>query len=271
MMQISARKIAGALVALGLGVAPIVTAAPAAAGDPGAAIAAGIGGFALGALAGSSARPVAPPPPYYGAPLIIPRRSMRRRRPIAAGASVARCSTNMASSSAIARPASASEAGAGSTLPPFGFYELCNHRRRRRVTAHERRGRRFGESPSLPSGLRRERRIMGVSRNPSSTRTSRILLGATVAVSLGAAIAATPSLGARSVVPASVGALGTTAMVEQATLGDSATALRPFGDGPAILIGRAYGADDEDCVLAVTRVEGSEGQVSVSRGVVCPQ
>ncbi|WP_167398682.1 hypothetical protein [Methylosinus sporium] len=90
MKEISGRKIAGVFVALALGVAPIVTAAPAAAGDPGAAIAAGIGGFALGALAGSSAaRPA--PPPYYGAPAYYPApvyeapppyRCWRERRPV---------------------------------------------------------------------------------------------------------------------------------------------------------------------------------------------
>jgi len=106
---------------------------------------------------------------------------------------------------------------------------------------------------------------MAVSRKSPTTRTSRILLGVTIAVSLGAAVAASPSLGARSDAPAS------RALIEKTGFGDSATALRPFGDGPAILVGRAFGADDEDCVLAVTRVEGSEGQVSVARGIVCPQ
>ncbi|MBG0809043.1 hypothetical protein IY145_06605 [Methylosinus sp. H3A] len=106
---------------------------------------------------------------------------------------------------------------------------------------------------------------MAVSSNPSTTLTSRILLGVTIAVNLGAAVAATPSLGARSEAPA------VPAPIEKAAFGDSATALRPFGEGPAILVGRAYGADDEDCVLAVTRVEGSDGQVSVARGIACPQ
>ncbi|WP_024878598.1 hypothetical protein [Methylosinus sp. LW3] len=100
---------------------------------------------------------------------------------------------------------------------------------------------------------------MGLSKN------SRILLAVTVAASFGASVAATPSLGAR------FEALTAPSSVTKTTLGDSVTALRPFGDGPAILIGRAYGADDEDCVLAVTRVEGSDGQVSVARGIACPQ
>ncbi|WP_018266825.1 hypothetical protein [Methylosinus sp. LW4] len=104
-----------------------------------------------------------------------------------------------------------------------------------------------------------------VSRNSVLSRNSRILLAVTVAASLGASVAATPSLGARFEAPAAP------SLITRTTLGDSATVLRPFGDGPAILIGRAYGADDEDCVLAVTRVEGSDGQVSVARGIACPQ
>ncbi|BGE85366.1 hypothetical protein Ms3S1_18020 [Methylosinus sp. 3S-1] len=87
-------RLAGPLAgALALAFAASAT-TPAAAGDPGAAIAAGIGGFALGALAGSSARPAPPPPPpaYYGAPAYYPApayeeapppyRCWRERRPV---------------------------------------------------------------------------------------------------------------------------------------------------------------------------------------------
>lgn len=84
-----AKTVAGGLIALAIGAAPLAGATPAAAGDPGAAIAAGIGGFALGALAGSAARPA--PPPYYGAPAYYPApvyeapppyRCWRERRPV---------------------------------------------------------------------------------------------------------------------------------------------------------------------------------------------
>lgn len=83
-----AKKIAGGLVALAIGAAPLAGASPALAGDPGAAIAAGIGGFALGAIAGSAARPAVP---YYGAPAYYPApvyeapppyRCWRERRPV---------------------------------------------------------------------------------------------------------------------------------------------------------------------------------------------
>lgn len=99
-----------------------------------------------------------------------------------------------------------------------------------------------------------------------SARKLSILAAVTVTASLGASVAATPSLGARF-----QPALAAPLPIVKATLGDSATALRPFGDGPAILIGRVYGGDDEDCALAVTRVEGSDGQVSVTRGIACSQ
>ncbi|HEY8064396.1 MAG TPA: hypothetical protein VIF40_06660 [Methylosinus sp.] len=111
---------------------------------------------------------------------------------------------------------------------------------------------------------------MAVSRKFSFISNSRALVGVTVAVGLGAALAATPSLGARSDAPI-LAAPVLAAPIERAAFGDSATALRPFGSGPAILVGRAYGADDEDCVLAVTRIEGSDGEVSVARGIACPQ
>jgi hypothetical protein len=81
------RNMAGAVAALALGAAPLAAATPAAAGDPGAAIAAGIGGFALGAIAGGAARPA--PPPYYGGPAYYPApayepppRCWRERRPV---------------------------------------------------------------------------------------------------------------------------------------------------------------------------------------------
>lgn len=97
----------------------------------------------------------------------------------------------------------------------------------------------------------------------STGRLSRIVLAAILAAGLGGAIAATPSVDAGSEAP--------DRLMKLAAFGDSATALRPFGSGPAILIGRAYGPDDEDCALSVTRVERANGEVSVTRGISCPQ
>jgi hypothetical protein len=77
------KTLAAGLAALAIGAAPLAGATPAAAGDPGAAIAAGIGGFALGALAGSAV--AAPPPPVvYPAPVYAapPVHCWRERRPV---------------------------------------------------------------------------------------------------------------------------------------------------------------------------------------------
>jgi hypothetical protein len=73
------KRIATAVVAFTIGAAALTPATPASA-DAGAAVAAGIGGFALGALA----RP-APPPVYYGAPVYVEpvyERCWRERRPV---------------------------------------------------------------------------------------------------------------------------------------------------------------------------------------------
>jgi hypothetical protein len=65
MKHLLAKTLAAAVVAGGLTLAPI---APARADSAGAAVAAGIGGFALGALAGGALAQPGPPPVYYGAP-----------------------------------------------------------------------------------------------------------------------------------------------------------------------------------------------------------
>lgn len=75
---------AGGLAALAIGVAPLASATPAAAGDAGAAVAAGVGGFALGAILGGAAHPA---PYYYGAPAYYPApvpyyHCWRARRPV---------------------------------------------------------------------------------------------------------------------------------------------------------------------------------------------
>ncbi|PWB82462.1 MAG: hypothetical protein C3F11_11805 [Methylocystaceae bacterium] len=96
-----------------------------------------------------------------------------------------------------------------------------------------------------------------------SSRASRIVLAATVAASLCAAVAAAPS--------ASVGKEADTPLPVpiKAAFGDSATALRPLGHGPAIRVGRAYDPEDEDCTLVVTQVTDRNGRVSVTRGIAC--
>lgn len=100
--------------------------------------------------------------------------------------------------------------------------------------------------------------------NAFSSRASRIVIAVTVATSFCAAVAAAPSSSVgKEVVEASL------PVPVKAAFGDSATALQPLGRGPAIRIGRAYDPEDEDCILAVTKVEDAYGRVSVTRGVAC--
>jgi hypothetical protein len=67
-----------------LAVAGALAPASAEAGDAGAAVAAGIGGFALGAIAGGALAQPAPPPAYYPAPAYAPvyEHCWRERRPV---------------------------------------------------------------------------------------------------------------------------------------------------------------------------------------------
>jgi hypothetical protein len=78
------RQKASALIALT--VAAAAFAPTTASADAGAAVAAGIGGFALGAIAGGAlAQPAPPPPVYYApAPAYAPvyERCWRERRPV---------------------------------------------------------------------------------------------------------------------------------------------------------------------------------------------
>lgn len=97
-----------------------------------------------------------------------------------------------------------------------------------------------------------------------SSRAARIVFALTAVTSLCAAVAAAPSEPAR-MSPADP----TIAVPIKAAFGDRATALRPLGRGPAILVGRAYGSEDEDCTVAITRVRDRNGNVHVTRGMAC--
>ena len=52
-------------------------------------------------------------------------------------------------------------------------------------------------------------------------------------------------------------------------MGESVKGMRPLGRGPAIRVGRAFDADDEDCTLVVTRTTDESGHVKVKHGVTC--
>lgn len=96
---------------------------------------------------------------------------------------------------------------------------------------------------------------------PLASRTSRIVLGATVATCLVAAVAAAPTAPPLKVTSA---APSVSAAV---SLNDSG--MRPLAKGAAIRIGRAYGAEDEDCTLVLTPKAGERGRVQYSRSVTC--
>jgi len=105
---------------------------------------------------------------------------------------------------------------------------------------------------------------MAVTReNPFASRTSRIILVSTVATCLCAAVAAAPSA------PMSKDVKSAIARSIDATGGEDAQGLRPLGRGPAIRVGRAYDAEDEDCTLAVTQTTDESGHVQVTRRVSC--
>jgi hypothetical protein len=102
---------------------------------------------------------------------------------------------------------------------------------------------------------------MAVTRETTfASRSSRIVLGFTVAIGLCAAVAAAPSAPAvKGQSPASVKAA--------VSLNDDG--LRPLARGPAIRVGRAYGAEDEDCTLVLKPSTDERGRVRYMRSVTC--
>lgn len=95
--------------------------------------------------------------------------------------------------------------------------------------------------------------------SPFASRTSRIVLGFTVAVGLCAAVAAAPTAPASRQSAAAVKAA--------VSLNDDG--LRPLARGPAIRVGRAYGAEDEDCTLVLKPSTDERGRVRYMRSVTC--
>lgn len=102
---------------------------------------------------------------------------------------------------------------------------------------------------------------MAVTReSPIASRMSRIVLGATIACGLVAAVAAAPT--------APVTKVQSSAAVKAAvSLNDDG--LRPLARGPAIRVGRAYGAEDEDCTLILKPSTDERGRVRYLRSVIC--
>lgn len=103
---------------------------------------------------------------------------------------------------------------------------------------------------------------MAVSReSPFANRTSRIILGVTVAISAVAAVAAAPSASDPKTQSLATGV--------QAAVSLNDVGLRPLARGTAIRVGRAYGAEDEDCTLVITPKADDRGRVRYMRSVSC--
>ncbi|MBI1981576.1 MAG: hypothetical protein HYS63_08515 [Methylocystis sp.] len=103
---------------------------------------------------------------------------------------------------------------------------------------------------------------MAVSReSPFASRTSRIVLGLTVVFSAVAAVAAAPSASSPKSQSAATGV--------QAAVSLNDVGLRPLARGSAIRVGRAYGAEDEDCTLVIMPKADESGRVRYMRSVSC--
>lgn len=92
-------------------------------------------------------------------------------------------------------------------------------------------------------------------------RYARLILVVAAAAGLVAAIAAAPS--------ASIGKETSPATALRLSAERPDTGLRPLGRGPAMRVGRAFDAEDEDCTLVVTRTPDADGNMRVRRAVSC--
>jgi hypothetical protein len=96
--------------------------------------------------------------------------------------------------------------------------------------------------------------------SPFASRTSRIVLGFTVAFGLCAAVAAAPK---------APDLKGQSSAAVKAAVSLNDDGLRPLARGPAIKVGRAYGAEDEDCTLVLKPSTDERGRVRYMRSVTC--
>lgn len=97
--------------------------------------------------------------------------------------------------------------------------------------------------------------------SPFVSRTSRLVLGVTIATCVVAAVAAAPS--------APSGLKGQPAASVQAEISLNDDGLRPLARGPALRVGRAFGVEDEDCTLVIKPSADERGRVRYQRSVTC--
>ncbi|QGM47673.1 hypothetical protein [Methylocystis heyeri] len=102
------------------------------------------------------------------------------------------------------------------------------------------------------------------SKNGSvANRVSQTILFIAATAGFLAAVAAAPAAptDAKSPAQASAG--------QMSVLRDDASGMRPLARGPAIRVGRAFDAEDEDCTVTITRVTDENGHVHARRGLTC--
>lgn len=92
-----------------------------------------------------------------------------------------------------------------------------------------------------------------------ASRLSKITLGVTVVMGLCAAVVAAPSVPSTKVTSTAV----------QAAVSLNDDGMRPLARGPAIQVGRAFGAEDEDCTLVLKPSTDERGRVRYMRSVTC--
>ena len=88
-----------------------------------------------------------------------------------------------------------------------------------------------------------------------ATRATRIVIALTTVTCVGAVVAAAP--------------IGLTSAVQAAKPKVERAGFRPLAVGPTLQVGKQFGADDEDCIVKVTRVQGPDGRIYVTRGSTC--
>lgn len=97
--------------------------------------------------------------------------------------------------------------------------------------------------------------------NLLANRLPQIIIAVTVVASVCAAVAATPVPNTRLSIPAPPNTAITYTVPEQT--------IKPLASGPALRVGRVYDADDEDCLITVTRYTDKAGHLRVKHGVSC--
>jgi hypothetical protein len=110
---------------------------------------------------------------------------------------------------------------------------------------------------STTSNVQTEEGLMIKSSEGIGKFTFKIVMAGIAVSCLGVAVVAAPL----SVTPKSK-------IFAQVQAAQERTALAPLSGGPSMMLGKASGGEEEDCVR-VTRVTGPDGKIYATRGTVC--